>query len=304
MTTPKTWALLGATGANGSEILRSLLRNPPADVELSVLVESRTRLLDIFPLLVKECLAVDLPIRIIEGDVADSAALEECLADAQVIVACNEENTRRRGTTPYSNTADAVIKTLRRLRYQQHTEFKHYQTPTIVQLRPASQNPAPAGQFPKAVHKLARFYLRHSHRDLKKAGSMYQTAGSEAETDETPLLHYELADSLTLHGEDRRVRAGYQLPSYQSQQMPLSCSDMGQATTETVECAGQPRGQMRSVSVTRRAVETRSVRSRHPASGALGRARDGIMRCRTHVLGGICSLALGPGSQKGSMPLR
>jgi oxidoreductase AflX len=248
---PKKWALFGATSTTGSTVLRSLLHNPPPDVELNVLVRSESKLLEIFPVLKKESLAVDLSIRIIDGAETDSSALEECIAATQVIMICVEPNERERSTTLYLNTASAIIAALQRLRCQQHTARpKGYQPPTIVQLRSASPNHILTGHVPKIAHKLVRLCLRRNDQAMRKACGLYESATTEAGAAAPTLLQHVFVDPPTMLDAARRDWTGYKLICCDKQHTALSYEDLGNAVVDIRQLAKQLCGQTVGVTVT------------------------------------------------------
>ncbi|KAK4233373.1 hypothetical protein C8A03DRAFT_38923 [Achaetomium macrosporum] len=107
--TTKTYALLGATGATGSSVLRSFLRSPPLPsyLQLNVLVHSKTKLLQAFPHLLTG-ITKTIEIRIFEGGTTSADALVPCLASSSTIIICIGQNGSPPGTSLQSDTATAV----------------------------------------------------------------------------------------------------------------------------------------------------------------------------------------------------
>lgn len=303
MSAPKVWALFGATGATGSSVLRSLLRAPPAGVQLNIQVRSKPKLLTTFPVLEKEALAAGLPISIIEGDATDALVLDECLEGAEVIIMCIGQNGSHKGTTLYSDTAAAVVSSLRRLRYQhQKLGTDNYRAPTIVQLRSASLNKALARQVPKVVHKMVSFCLHHSYMDLERACNLYAAAAAEKAERGEALLHYVFVDPPTIHDAEGRDRTGYKLIGSEKQETALSYADLGEAMVEVGQRAAELRGQAVGVSATGHVKETWDVLGGYLMSGAKGRIWNEMPRWHVFLLGGMCYMGLAMGSIPGSMP--
>ncbi|RJE16607.1 hypothetical protein PHISCL_11056, partial [Aspergillus sclerotialis] len=69
-----TYALLGATGATGSSVLRHLLQTQLADLDIDVLVRSKSKLLQAFPCL--ESTAGNPHVNIVQGNCTDDKALD------------------------------------------------------------------------------------------------------------------------------------------------------------------------------------------------------------------------------------
>ncbi|KAM0813224.1 putative Averufin oxidase A [Seiridium cardinale] len=303
MSTQKTWALFGATGATGSSVLRSLLRAPPAGIQLNIQVRSKAKLLAAFPVLEKEALAAGLPIRIIEGNATDCLVLDDCLEDTEVIIMCIGQNGSHKGTTLYSDAAAAVVSSLKRLRYQQRKlGTDDYRAPTIVQLRSASLNPALASQVPKIVHKLVSFCLHHSYEDLKRACSLYEAAAVEGGEEKRRLLCYIFVDPPTIHHAEGRERTGYKLIATEKQETALSYADLGEAMVEVAQRAEELCGQAVGVSATGQVKETWDVLGGYLLSGAKGRVWNGMSRWQLFLLGGMCYTGLAMGTLPGSMP--
>jgi uncharacterized protein YbjT (DUF2867 family) len=83
------YALLGATGSTGSAILRCLIVQLPREHNLNVLVRDKSKLLKWFPDIES---TTAFEINIVEGRPSDGTALQECLRDVDVIMACIAAN--------------------------------------------------------------------------------------------------------------------------------------------------------------------------------------------------------------------
>ncbi len=255
-----TYALLGATGSTGSAILRYLLFESPEGVKLNVLVRSKTKLLKAFPKL-DQTAAVQT--RIIESTSTDPAALKTCLEDADVVFMCVGSNESNPGTTLSYDTAAAIIATLYHLRKE--VRGNSYKTPTIVQLRTASLNPALAQQAPWLVRQIVSFCLYYNYADIKRACNLYETAAKEN------LLDYIFVDPPTIHDADGTERTGYKLITTETQQTALSYADLGAAMCEIAIRAKDFRNQPVGVTATGKVKETWGVLAGYLVGGAKNR---------------------------------
>ncbi|KAL2131428.1 hypothetical protein VTI74DRAFT_5118 [Chaetomium olivicolor] len=234
------YALLGATGATGSSVLRYLLNNPSPDLQLNILVRSKTKLLQTFPLLHE---STTLKVNIFEGNSTSQTSLIPCLTAASAIFMCVGQNGSPPGTTLNSDTVAAVIAALSILR-KQHSQSNpsstpdkeeereaNYQPPTVIQLRSASLNPPLAAQVPRLVHKAVLFCLHHNYTDLHQACELYKPAAASG------LLHYVFVDPPTIHDAEGTVCTGHRLlmGEGEKQAVALSYADLGAALCEVAE---------------------------------------------------------------------
>jgi oxidoreductase AflX len=255
-----TYALLGATGSTGSAVLRCLLSEPPQDVNLNILVRSRSKLLRAFPKLED---TAALRIRIVEGTSTDPVSLEPCLENAVVVFMCVGQNESKPGSTLCYDTATALIDTLKNLRKRQGNGYK---PPTTLQLRTASLNPALARQVPHFVHKLVSFCLHYNYVDVKRTCSLYESAAREER-----LLHYIFVDPPTIHDGDGTQRTGHKLIATEKQEIALSYADLGAACCEIATRGAEFRNRPVGVTATGKVNETWGVLAGYLVSGAKNR---------------------------------
>ncbi|KAL2819633.1 hypothetical protein BDW59DRAFT_181611 [Aspergillus cavernicola] len=222
-----TYALLGATGATGSSVLRHLLETQSASLQLNLLVRSKSKLLSAIPDLETRRAP---KIHIIQADSTNPDALDTCIHQANVVFMCVAQNGSPTGTTLVQDTVAAVIEALRRRQTQ------HPCPPTVIQLRSASLNPALAAQVPRFVHRLVSSCLFAGYADLRRACSFYEQARREQ------LLEYVLVDPPTLHDADGVQPTGYRLITTEAQAITLSYADLGVALCEIADRARQFQG--------------------------------------------------------------
>ncbi|KIA75619.1 Averufin oxidase A [Aspergillus ustus] len=267
-----TYALLGATGATGSSVLRHLLNthrapnanaaatsnsnsNPNPSLNLNILVRSKPKLLFTFPTLESHShshyptnsSSPGIQIQITEGSATDPTALDSVLHSACIIFMCVATNDSTIGRTLTQDTASAILASLRRLRHSSKPRSL-YVTPTLIQLRSASLNPPLAAQVPRFVSRAVRFCLAAQYADLAAACASYE----QAARDEKGLLEYVLVDPPTLHDAfGHTPPTGHRLiedNEKERQAICLSYADLGVALCEVAGRAGEYKG--RAVGVT------------------------------------------------------
>lgn len=217
------YTLLGATGSTGSAILRHLVSQPPQHLKLNILVRSKQKLLQTFPSLEE---SGKLAIRVFEGASTDRTVLEQCLEDADAVFMCVGDNESKFGMSLSHDTVKVIYEALKTLRKLHGDEYK---PPTVVQLRSAALNPTLARQVPKVVHATVSFCLHYSHKDMKRACTVYQRAAEEG------LLDYIFVDPPTIHDATGTECTGYKLISTEKQEMALSYADLGASMCELAE---------------------------------------------------------------------
>ncbi|EME38862.1 averufin oxidase-like protein [Dothistroma septosporum NZE10] len=261
-----TYALLGATGATGSAILRCLLASPPPDLDLNILVRSKQKLLKSFPTLTT---TISPRIHIIQGNSTDTIALQQCLEDASVAFMCVADNASNKGVSLTADTVTAIVTTLGMLR---KLHGSAYNAPTILQLRSASLNPKLSCQVPRLVYNIVSFCLHYSHLDIVKACEHYEAAAAKG------LLSYIYVDPPTIHDAFGPNRTGHKLISCKpdvcdKQETALSYADLGAGFVEIASRKEDFLNQPVGVTATGKAKETWGVLAGFLFDGAKGRAR-------------------------------
>ncbi len=272
-----TYALLGATGATGSSVLRCLLDDPAPELRhINILVRSKTKLLQTFPRLTDPPATSKLQIHIFEGDATSPAALMPCLTNASTILVCIGQNNSSGPTTLQTSTVTALVTSLSHLRSAAQQNESPYQPPTILHLRSASLNPWLASHTPRLVHKTVAFCLHHTYADLGAACALYPPAASAG------LLSYIFIDPPTIHDPLGTVPTGYQLlpPSEgkERQATALSYADLGAAMCEVAERAAEFAGQAVGVSATGVVKTGWRVLGGHLVGGFVGRVKGGVAK--------------------------
>ncbi|KAI6796466.1 hypothetical protein KC360_g4998 [Hortaea werneckii] len=219
-----TYALLGATGATGSAVLRYLLAAPPKDLSLNVLIRNKAKLLTQFPDL-ESTKAFEL--NIFEGTPGDGTSLKQCLKGAEVVHMCIATNESKPGLSLAQDTTKAIISALEQL----HKEAgAAYTKPTILMLRSAGINEK--FQSGREWGKLVgHFVLHYVYTDLQLACDLLSSKVQEA----PGLFDYIIVDPPSLHNAEGTTRTGYKLVL---DEMPPPClmyADLGAAFCEIAE---------------------------------------------------------------------
>ncbi|KAK4543226.1 hypothetical protein LTR36_005776 [Oleoguttula mirabilis] len=247
-----TYALLGATGATGSAILRCLLEQPPKDLALNILVRNKAKLDKAFPLLqTTEAFAIDVT----EGTPSDGAALQRSLKGASVVFMCIATNVSTRGVSLSYDTTRAIIDALEALREEQGTS---YIKPTILQLRTASLNEvfiAHHSWQQRFGCTAASFCLHYVYSDLDRAAKLLQSSAASM----PECLDYVFVDPPALHDADGTTRTGYELVMKGEGTDGVSYADLGAAFCEIAEKREKFLGQGVGVSATGKVNETWGV---------------------------------------------
>ena len=256
------YALLGATGATGSAILRCLLSQTPTSLKLNIFVRSKGKLLRSFPQL--QALPA-FSINIIEAPITDRAALQQCLKDTDVIFMCIATNNSKPGTSISYDTASAIIESLSALRQNHNSTYK---TPTIFQLRSASLNT----NISISGKVIAHFCFYYVYADLEHACTLYESKAKEL----PGLLEYVFVDPPAIHDAGGTERTGHRLLTPEMQKTEpystsLSYADLGAAFCEVAERREEFLGQSVLVSATGKVKETWGVLFGYLFQGARGR---------------------------------
>ena len=252
-----TYALLGATGSTGSAILRHLFSHPDEDITLNVFVRSRARLEEAFPNI---DMTTTFQINFFQGTPNDTAVLQQCLKDVDVVMACIGSNVSTPGISLITDTANAIISALK---FHQQAQGSAYDPPTIIQLRSLSLNPVLKARQPYLAQIMAPFCFHYVYADLEQACNLFANSPE--------LLSYIFIDPPSIHDAGGKTPTGYRLVLDEDQAPAISYSDLGAAFCEVAERREEFRGKSIGVTATGAVNETWGVLMGYMASGAKGR---------------------------------
>jgi len=256
-----TYALLGATGSTGSAILRCLLSQPPKQLKLIIFVRNGAKLRKTFP---DSESTTAFKFLIIEGTPSDGPAMQDCLKDVDVIMACIGSNVSTKGMTLIHDTATSIIKALK---VHRDAEGPAYKTPTVIQLRSASLNPVYKAALPWVAQQVATFCFYYVYEDLDRACQLFASTAAES----SRLLDYVFVDPPSIHDPDGTTPTGYKLILDEKQEPMLSYADLGAAFCEVAERRDEFAGKAVGVTATGKVNETWPVLMGYMASGAKSR---------------------------------
>ena len=256
-----TYALLGATGSTGSAILRSLLSQSPENLTLNVFVRNKSKLLAAFPDL--ESTAA-FKINIVEGTPSDGEAMQECLIDVDVVLACIASNISSPGMSLIYDTSTAITEALKT---RQKLDGPSYKPPTIVQLRSTSLNLVLSASLPWIAHNMAWFCFYYIYKDLERAGELLAQSAATS----PKLLDYIFVDPPSIHDADETTPTGYELVLDGPMKEVLSYADLGVAFCEVAERRDEFAERCVGVTATGKVTETWRTLMGYMASGVKGR---------------------------------
>lgn len=210
-----THALLGATGATGSAVLRFLLDEPVKNLKLNIFIRNKAKLFKAFPELQEQ---PPIQISITEAQTDDIAALKSCLQGVEVIYNCISTNDSAPGISISRDIAKSIIEALQQLKSEQKAA---YRPPTIVINRSTTLNQGlrkEQGTFAAVIH----FVLGDCYYDIEEGCNMMERAFKDGH-----LLDYIFADPPSLHESPGTGRTGYKFIFEGVQSPALSYADLG-----------------------------------------------------------------------------
>lgn len=253
-----TCALLGATGSTGAAIVRCLLALPPEKLTLNILVRSRSKLNHLFPDLER---MAPFPVKIIEGTPYNVEAMQKCLMDVDVIMACIGTNVSSPGMTIHYDTAGAIVSALE---IHRATENATCRSPTIIQLRSISLNSPLKAHMPWLLRTVSDFCLKHLYADMTKNFDLFVSVEEKS----PGLLNYILVDPPALHDADGVTPTGFELMVTGVLSPGLNYADLGAAFCEIAERKDEFNGTGVGVSATGTVNETWGVLLGYMFNGA------------------------------------
>nr|OQO25308.1 hypothetical protein B0A51_13958 [Rachicladosporium sp. CCFEE 5018] len=238
-----THALLGATGATGSAILRALLLDPPIDLHLNILVRSKSKLIAAFPDLTTK---PTFRITIKEGPISSVEDMKSCIRGADVIHMCIATNVPTASNRVAQDVIETIVAALRELREDVGADFA---VPTVFVLRSGSLNHEFNKAVPAPVHTFLMYALYYVYHDLDLA---CQYLESVAEGGGNSLLYYIYVDPPSIH-DCGPTLTGFKFTADVKATPPsqgISYADLGASFPEIADRRKEFRGQAVIVSAT------------------------------------------------------
>jgi hypothetical protein len=160
-----TFAILGATGATGQQLVRCLLQNP--ENRLHLYVRSQPKLLKIFPEIQNH-----EKVRIFEGSMNDIELVSACLDSTKAVFSVLASNDNIPGMTIARDSAATIVSALKTLKERDIAA----KLPRVVVLSSTSVNPLLYQNEPKLLHWIVYNAFWHLYQDLKDAERLYAQA--------------------------------------------------------------------------------------------------------------------------------
>ncbi|RDW63637.1 NAD(P)-binding Rossmann-fold containing protein [Coleophoma cylindrospora] len=158
-----TYAVLGATGATGHQIVLHLLASSPEN-KIHVYVRSKPKLINLLPQV-----ANNENVRIFEGSMNDTALLAACIASTKAVFAVIASNENAPGLSIAQNSAAAVLASMKRLRHENNAS----KLPRVVVLSAVMVNKRLLERVSWLEHLIIYHAFWHIYRDLEKAETLY-----------------------------------------------------------------------------------------------------------------------------------
>ncbi|KAL5358323.1 hypothetical protein BJX96DRAFT_173336 [Aspergillus floccosus] len=165
-TCPRRFALLGATGNTGRNILQSLLQETTPGLRINIYVRSRPKLESLIP-----SISSDTRVTIFEGSIKDRNLIRNCLSGATTIICTLGENENIPGVTILRESAEAIIDALSAIRSDVSTPTA-WTPPRLLLLSSATWNPRFAADRPALLHWMICNAFARPYSDLVQAQQM------------------------------------------------------------------------------------------------------------------------------------
>ncbi|KAL8910323.1 MAG: hypothetical protein Q9171_004367 [Xanthocarpia ochracea] len=152
------YAVLGATGATGSNVLKLLKQNPQNKIH--VYVRSKPKLLQQAP-----DIASNPNVKIFTGNIGDTATIKQCLEGTDAVFSTVASNENMPGTHVAQDTAQSIVVALMDIRLT-NPDAK---LPTIIWLSSASLNEKYYKKGPALLHWFLMHAFSNVYGDLAHA---------------------------------------------------------------------------------------------------------------------------------------
>lgn len=153
-----SYAVLGATGATGGNILKLLIKDPKNTI--NVYVRSKSKLIKQIP-----DVASNPSVKVFTGNLSDTSLIASCLENTDAVFSTVASNDNMPGTHIAQDTAQSMVVALMDIRMSK----PQAKLPTIVWLSSASVNEKFYSQAPAFVHWLLSTSFSYVYTDLAHA---------------------------------------------------------------------------------------------------------------------------------------
>lgn len=207
MPTTTTYAILGATGQTGSELVKHLLLhhqpestagNSNLHLHLNIYARSAGRLESVFNKMGLSDLGARPDVTLFIGDLEDEGLMRSCLAGASIVFSAVAQNRNEPGCSIAQRTALVIIKALdanRRARMQQLAREGEVEagrgsaqatteaigpTTTVVFLASGGVDPVATARINPIARKVFHWMLYHVYTDLERSIELLREDSSES----------------------------------------------------------------------------------------------------------------------------
>jgi putative NADH-flavin reductase len=157
-----TFAILGATGLTGQQLVTALLQTP--ENKLNLYVRSQSKLRKLFPGITE-----NKQVQIFEGSMNGIELVSACLDSTKAVFSVLASNDSRPGMTIARDAASTILSALRDLKDRN----ANAKLPRVVVLSSASMNPLLYVNEPWPVHVVVFNAFWHLYYDLGEAIKLY-----------------------------------------------------------------------------------------------------------------------------------
>jgi len=161
-----TYAILGATGSTGSELVKFLLTRP--NIHLNLYARSASRLAKVHP-----AAAGSDHVTIYTGDLSDGSLLANCLRSVDVIFQTVATNENEPGCSVAIRAAHGIVSALQLLKKEEGPAS--FTCPTVVMLSSATVNPVWAAKANPIFEWVLETALCYIYADLREATKYLQS---------------------------------------------------------------------------------------------------------------------------------
>jgi putative NADH-flavin reductase len=162
------FAILGATGATGQQLVKQLLKSP--ERELNLYIRSKSKLLKIFP-----DIETDPRIHLFEGSMNELELLGSCIFSTQAVFSVIASNDNMPGMTIAYDAAASILGALRILKDK--GRVVQQQRIVVLSAEPVNEN-LHRGSSP-FQHWVIYHAFWHIYKDLERAEDLYIQAAKE-----------------------------------------------------------------------------------------------------------------------------
>ncbi|TGO31384.1 hypothetical protein BHYA_1438g00010 [Botrytis hyacinthi] len=171
------FAILGATGATGQQLVKQLLKSP--EHELNLYIRSKSKLLKIFP-----NIETDGRVQLFEGSMNDLELLGSCIYSTQAVFSVLAINDNVPGMTIAYDAAASILGALRLLKNK--GQATHQQRIVVLSSESVNERLQRSSSF---KHWIVYRAFWHVYKDLERAEDLYIQAAKDSGDIDVKFIH-------------------------------------------------------------------------------------------------------------------